>query len=87
MGRIKTLNPKIVDLNRLRQYQGEDGRVSVIAMVNWQVIKEIETEGPGFFIRSHSKSPYAWVDVFFGPDKEKVHVIKKIPWWRLNAYR
>jgi len=55
----------------------KEGRVSVIDMENWQIIKEIKTEGPGFFMRSHSKSPYAWVDVFFGPNKEKVHVINK----------
>ncbi len=55
----------------------KDGRVSVIDMETWQVIKEIKTEGPGFFMRSHSKSPYAWVDVFFGENKEKVHVIDK----------
>jgi len=55
----------------------KDGLVSVIDMDNWQVIKEIKTEGPGFFMRSHSNSPYAWVDVFFGPNKEKVHIIKK----------
>ncbi|MCO4800333.1 MAG: c-type cytochrome [Colwelliaceae bacterium] len=55
----------------------KDGLVSVIDMDNWKVIKEIKTEGPGFFMRSHSNSPYAWVDVFFGPNKEKVHVIKK----------
>lgn len=55
----------------------KDGRVSVIDMENWEVIKEIKTEGPGFFMRSHSNSPYAWVDVFFGPNKEKIHVIKK----------
>ncbi len=53
------------------------GIVTVIDMENWKVIKEIKTEGPGFFMRSHSNSPYAWVDVFFGPNKEKVHVIKK----------
>lgn len=55
----------------------KEGRVSVIDMENWQVIKEIETQGPGFFMRSHSNSPYAWVDVFFGPNKDKVHVINK----------
>ncbi len=68
------------------EYQGKqvfaspnikEGRVTVIDMANWQVIKEIKTDGPGFFMRSHSKSPYAWVDVFFGPNKEKVHIIKK----------
>lgn len=55
----------------------KDGRVSVIDMENWNIIKEIKTEGPGFFMRSHGKNPYAWVDVFFGPNKEKVHIIKK----------
>ncbi|SEL05176.1 WD40-like Beta Propeller Repeat [Colwellia chukchiensis] len=55
----------------------KEGRVSVIDMHSWQVIKEIETLGPGFFMRSHSNSPYAWVDVFFGPNKDKVHVINK----------
>lgn len=55
----------------------KEGRVTVIDMENWQVIKEIKTQGPGFFMRSHSQSPYAWVDVFFGPNKDKVHVINK----------
>lgn len=55
----------------------KEGLVSVIDMENWKVIKEIKTEGPGFFMRSHSNSPYAWVDVFFGPNREKVHVIDK----------
>jgi len=55
----------------------KEGKITVIEMENWQVIKEIKTEGPGFFMRSHNKSPYAWADVFFGPNKDKVHIIKK----------
>ncbi|NRA72125.1 MAG: c-type cytochrome [Gammaproteobacteria bacterium] len=55
----------------------KDGLVSVIDMENWQVIKEIKTLGPGFFMRSHANSSYAWVDVFFGPNKDKVHIIDK----------
>ncbi len=51
--------------------------VSVIDMQTWETIKEIPTEGPGFFMRSHENSPFAWVDVFFGPNKDKVHVIDK----------
>ena len=51
--------------------------VSIIDMQNWQVIKKIDTLGPGFFMRSHERSPYAWVDVFFGPDRDAVHVIDK----------
>lgn len=55
----------------------KEGKVSVIDMTTWEVIKDIKTEGPGFFMRSHEQSPYAWVDVFFGPNKEAVHVIDK----------
>ncbi len=55
----------------------KEGLVSVIDMTNWQVIKEIKIDGPGFFMRSHSKSKYAWVDVFFGPHKDEVHIIDK----------
>lgn len=53
------------------------GEVSVIDMESWETIKTIKTEGPGFFMRSHKQSPYAWVDVFFGPNKDKMHVIDK----------
>jgi hypothetical protein len=51
--------------------------VSVIDMQSWTTIKRIKTLGPGFFMRSHEKTPYAWVDVFFGPNKDAVHVIDK----------
>ncbi len=53
------------------------GIVTVIDMTNWKTIKHIETLGPGFFMRSHENSPYAWVDVFFGPNRDAVHVIDK----------
>jgi len=54
-----------------------EGVVSIIDMKSWKTIKKIETLGPGFFMRSHEQSPYAWVDVFFGPNKDVVHVIDK----------
>lgn len=54
-----------------------DAAVSVVDMQDWRIIKRIETAGPGFFMRSHENSPYAWVDVFFGPHKDAVHVIDK----------
>jgi mono/diheme cytochrome c family protein len=53
------------------------GAVSVIDIDDRQLVKTIETLGPGFFLRSHETSPYAWVDVFFGPDHDAVHVIDK----------
>jgi DNA-binding beta-propeller fold protein YncE len=55
----------------------KEAAVSVIDMDDWQVIKKIETLGPGFFMRSHENTPYAWVDVFFGPNRDAVHVIDK----------
>ncbi|MDI5987199.1 cytochrome D1 domain-containing protein [Halomonas sp. M4R5S39] len=51
--------------------------VSIIDMSDWSLIKTLETDGPGFFMRSHANSPYAWVDVFFGPHRDRVHVIDK----------
>ena len=55
----------------------KEGNVSVIDMETWKTIKRIDTLGPGFFMRSHENTPYAWVDVFFGPNKDAVHVIDK----------
>jgi mono/diheme cytochrome c family protein/DNA-binding beta-propeller fold protein YncE len=54
-----------------------DAVVSVIDMRTWRTLERIETLGPGFFMRSHENSPYAWVDVFFGPNRDAVHVIDK----------
>jgi hypothetical protein len=51
--------------------------VSIIDMKTWKLIKKIATLGSGFFMRSHEKSPYAWVDVFFGKNKDVMHVIDK----------
>jgi cytochrome c553 len=68
------------------EYQGKtvlatpnlrENNVSVIDMESWETIKHIETLGPGFFVRSHENTPYAWVDVFFGPNRDVMHVIDK----------
>ncbi|WP_350332926.1 cytochrome D1 domain-containing protein [Coralliovum pocilloporae] len=54
-----------------------DSKISVIDMKDWSVVKTIPTKGPGFFMRSHEKSRYAWTDVFFGPNKDLMHIIDK----------
>ncbi len=51
--------------------------ISFIDMSNWQIIKQLKTPGPGFFMRSHEKSAYAMADVFFGEQKEQILVIDK----------
>ena len=55
----------------------KDGVVTVIDMQNWQVIKQIKTPGPGFFMRSHENTRYAWTDVFNGAKKDELQLIDK----------
>ncbi|MFZ5558750.1 MAG: cytochrome D1 domain-containing protein [Pseudomonadota bacterium] len=55
----------------------KEGVVSVIDLRRWTVMRQIPTLGPGFFLRSHEASRYAWVDVFFGPHRDALHVIDK----------
>ena len=54
-----------------------DNRISIIDMTSWKVIKTIETKGPGFFMRSHENTNFAWAGVFFGPNRDLVHIIDK----------
>ena len=53
------------------------GVVSVIDMKTWKIVKQIETLGPGFFLRSHEHSPYAWTDSFNSPNRDALQVIDK----------
>ncbi|HJV62181.1 MAG TPA: cytochrome D1 domain-containing protein [Albitalea sp.] len=56
----------------------KDGVVSVIDMKTWQPVKQIATLGPGFFMRSHENTPYAWVDAMMSPkSKDTLLVIDK----------
>ena len=55
----------------------KEAKVSIIDMEDWSVIKTLDTLGPGFFMRSHDGTRYAWTDVFFGPHKNAMHVIDK----------
>ncbi len=55
----------------------KEGTISIIDMKTWKTVERIETLGPGFFLRSHENTPYVWADVFFGPNKDVMHVIDK----------
>ncbi len=55
----------------------KDGVITVIDMQNWQVMKQIKTPGPGFFMRSHENTRYAWTDVFNGAAKDTLQLIDK----------
>jgi hypothetical protein len=51
--------------------------VSVIDMKTWKTVKQIQTLGPGFFLRSHENTPYAWTDAFNSADRDALQVIDK----------
>ncbi len=44
-----------------------EGVVTVIDMTTWKVVRQIPTPGPGFFMRSHEATPYAWIDAMMSP--------------------
>lgn len=61
--------------------------VTVIDLADWAVVKRIPTRGPGFFLRSHEASRYAFVDSMMSPetrhilqviDKQTLEVVKEI---------
>lgn len=55
-----------------------EGVVSIIDMATWQPVKQIRTRGPGFFMRSHENSPYAWTDSMMSKEfKDTMQVIDK----------
>ncbi len=40
----------------------KDGAIDVIDMATWKRVTTIPTPGPGFFMRSHENTRYAWTD-------------------------
>jgi mono/diheme cytochrome c family protein/DNA-binding beta-propeller fold protein YncE len=56
----------------------KDGAIDVIDMATWKPVKTIATPGPGFFMRSHEKTPYAWTDSMMSPTaKDTLTIIDK----------
>ncbi|WP_413463937.1 cytochrome D1 domain-containing protein [Dechloromonas denitrificans] len=64
-----------------------EGLISIIDMQTWQTIKQIKTRGPGFFMRSHENSRYAWTDSMMRKefkdtmqiiDKEKLEIVAEL---------
>ncbi len=55
-----------------------EGVISIIDMQTWKTIKQIETRGPGFFMRSHENSRYAWTDSMMSKEfKDTMQIIDK----------
>ena len=64
-----------------------EGVISIIDMKSWKTIKQIKTRGPGFFMRSHENSRYAWTDSMMSKafkdtmqiiDKDKLEIVAEL---------
>ncbi|WP_454737429.1 cytochrome D1 domain-containing protein [Cupriavidus necator] len=53
------------------------GRITVIDMQSWQTIATVPANGPGFFLRSHENTPFAWADAMMSPRRDTLQVIDK----------
>jgi DNA-binding beta-propeller fold protein YncE/cytochrome c553 len=65
----------------------KDGALDVIDMKTWKSVKTIATPGPGFFLRSHENSRFAWTDSMMSAtakdtltiiDKHTLEVVAKV---------
>ncbi|MGZ5713910.1 MAG: cytochrome D1 domain-containing protein [Caldimonas sp.] len=55
-----------------------DGALDVIDTQTWKPVRTIATPGPGFFIRSHESTPYAWADSMLSPSaKDTLTIVDK----------
>jgi hypothetical protein len=55
-----------------------EGVVSVIDVGTWKPVAQIPTAGPGFFLRSHEATRYAWVDsMMSATGRDTLQVIDK----------
>lgn len=54
-----------------------EGKISIWDLADNQMVGEIETSGPGLFIRAHHDSPYVWADTVFGDPPNRIYVFDK----------
>ncbi len=52
----------------------KSGTLSIIDMKTWQTVKQLTTNGPGFFLRGHEKSPYIWADAMMSGKKNIMEI-------------
>ncbi len=56
----------------------KDGAIDVIDLGSWKTVTTIATPGPGFFMRSHEATPYAWTDSMMSASaKDTLTIIDK----------
>jgi hypothetical protein len=53
---------------------GGEGKITIWDLADNGIVAEIETSGPGLFIRSHHDSPYVWADTMFGDPPNRIYI-------------
>ncbi|MBM3596762.1 MAG: cytochrome C oxidase Cbb3 [Alphaproteobacteria bacterium] len=53
------------------------GEISVFDTSDWRLVGSVKLPGPGFFLRSHEATPYAWTDSMLGKQRDGIHIIDK----------
>ncbi|MFZ1415247.1 MAG: cytochrome D1 domain-containing protein [Defluviicoccus sp.] len=51
--------------------------IAVFDIETWTPVRRIVTGGPGFFLRSHENTPYAWTDTSLGTARDQIQIIDK----------
>ena len=51
--------------------------IAVFDIETWAPVGRIATGGPGFFLRSHENTPYAWTDTSLGTARDQIQIIDK----------
>jgi plastocyanin/DNA-binding beta-propeller fold protein YncE len=54
-----------------------EGKITVWNLADNAIAAQIETTGPGLFIRSHHDSPYVWADTMFGDPANRIYAFDK----------
>lgn len=49
--------------------------IAIVDMTTWQPVKRIATAGPGFFLRGHENTPYAWFDNSLGETRDTIQIL------------
>jgi hypothetical protein len=55
----------------------KESAVTVVDAASGKLITHIRTHGPGFFLRSHERTRYAWVDGMMGARRDTLQLIDK----------
>ena len=63
----------------------QGGAIDVVDMKSWKPVRTIATPGPGFFMRSHENTPFAWTDSMMSPTGKTPSPSSTSARWRVVA--